>query len=66
MILSYKNQNFIPIVKFDSTRKFLFKAIVLFVGEQRIADQFKYKIEIRNRSNGTRLEWEDKPISEDI
>ena len=63
IILSYKNQNFICIMKFDSKRKYHFKAIVLFIGEQRIADQFKYKIESTNRSNGTRLEWEDKPIS---
>ena len=62
-ILRNKNRNFIYYIKFDSERKYNFKTIVLFIGEQRIADQFKYKIEIINRSNGTRLEWEDKPIS---
>ena len=62
-IFTYKKQNFLYINKFDSNPKEHFKAIALFIGEQRIADQFKYKIEIRNKSNGTRLEWEDKPIS---
>ena len=62
-ILSFKDQKFIFIRKFGDDRKQLFKAIVLFVGEQKEANKFKYKIEIINKSNGTRLEWEDKPIS---
>ena len=62
-ILSFNDQNFIFIRKFDSKRRYYFKAIVLFIGEQRIADQFKYKIEVFNDSNGTRLLWEEKPIS---
>ena len=41
-LLQYKNQNFIYIIQLDSERT-NFKAIVLFIGEQRIADQFKYK-----------------------
>ena len=61
-VLQYKNQNFICIMLFDSERKH-FKAFVLFIGEQRIADQFKYKIEIINQSNGKQLHWIDKPIS---
>ena len=63
IILSLNDQKFIFIRKFDSTPKLQFKAIVLCIGEQRIADQFKYKIEVFNESNGTRLLWEDKPIS---
>ena len=51
------------IIKFDSERKNNFKAIVLFIGEQRIADQFKYKIEIINQTDGTHLQWQDKPKS---
>ena len=62
-LLSYKNENFVYVIKLDSDRKNHFKAIVLFIGEQREANQFRYKIEVINESDGTRLQWEDKPIS---
>ena len=62
-ILTFNDQKFIFIRKFDSDRKYHFKAILMFIGEQKDADKFKYNIEIRNKSNGTRLQWEDKPIS---
>ena len=62
-ILSFNDQKFIFVRKFDLTRKNSFKAILLFIGERKDANQFKYEIEIRNKSNGTRLRWDDKPIS---
>ena len=64
-LLTHKNQNFVLIRKFMNNFKgqYQFKILVLFVGEQRVADQFKYKIQVMNESNGTRLLWEDKPIS---
>ena len=62
-LLRYEDNEFISIIDFDFKYKNNFKAIVLFIGEQRIADQFKYRIEIINKSNGTELQWIDEPIS---
>ena len=64
-LLTYKNQNFVLIRKFINNfrSQYQIKILILFVGEQRNANQFKYKFEVMNESDGTRLQWEDKPIS---
>ena len=45
-----------------------YKLVLLFIGEQRIADQFKYRISMSEPSNGPRFVFEYKPhsIREDI
>ena len=64
-LLNYKNQNFIIIKKYHYNifkKEYQIQIFVLFIGEQRIANKFKYKIEIINQSNGKQLQWSDKPI----
>ena len=62
IILYYKNENFVLIRKYNNIFN-QFSIIVLFIGEQRIADQFKYKIEVINESNDNKLQCIEKPIS---
>ena len=62
-VMNHKNSDFVVIKRFDNTSKLQFKAVVLFVGEQKDANQFNYKIEIINQSNGTQLQWIETPIS---
>ena len=64
-LLNTKNQNFVIIHKYQtiSDKQYQIEIFVLFIGEQRIADKYKYKIQIINKSNCKELQWIDKPIS---
>ena len=65
-LLNYKKLNFVIIKKhlYDlRIKQYRMKIIVLFIGQQRIADKFIYKADIINESNGKKLQWIDKPIS---
>ena len=62
IILYYKNQNFVIITKLENIHK-CYSIIVLFIGEQIIADQFKYKIKVFNDNNDNKLQCIEKPIS---
>ena len=66
-LLSFKGQDFIIILDTEEDEshdnRITLKVILLFIGEQRIADQFQYRITMRDRSNRSRFNFEDRPHS---
>ena len=67
-LLSFKGQHFVFLLKRNPEERnehiiVNFKAIVLFFGEQRDANHFKYRISMSDHSNGLRLYFEEKPQS---
>ena len=65
-LLSFKEQHFLFIMTREclTSSKLIFKAFVVFIGEQRNANQFRYKLEIcRPDSVRPRLYFEDIPVS---
>ena len=64
-LLTFKNYEFFFVLsrKCSIAMEMNFKAILFFIGEQRIANRFRYRLEIGDESDGPRIQFEDTPNS---
>ena len=60
-LIQYNKEHFLYVLTSDD--KFNFKAMLFFIGEQKVADKYKYRLTIGGHSDGSLLQMKNKPVS---
>ena len=62
MVSLYKTQQFVYVLekKCDRDDRSVIKASIFLIGEPRVANRYKYKLEVTNHLSGPRLNFEDQ------